>query len=664
MSGVLWGLGIFHKLITFPDVYYPIDMIASIVSFSTFWFKKYFYHSQENLKLNRQLQEADKRKDQFLANTSHELRTPLHGLINIAESVLTQERERLHEKSRKDMELLITISRRMSAMLTDLLDAVRLREHRIKLRRKPLYIQAVAPGVVHMLGYLHEHKPIRMTVDIETSIPAVMADEERLVQILYNLLHNAIKFTERGTIAVSAEQRSGYVWIHVSDTGIGIDAQTLPKITLPYEQGESGVSDGGGIGLGLSICRQLIELHEGALKIQSQPGVGSVFSFSLPIADEEAQSPIQTPLYKAPDAAQAEIAAAVNTAAERPDERSAIAEKNVNDPSAAAIRILAVDDDPVNLNVLQSILSTEAYELTTADSADKALQWLRTGQWDLLIVDVMMPGMSGYELTRKVREQFSLSELPVLLLTARTQPDDIYAGFRSGANDYVAKPVDSLELKYRIRALTGLKQSVNELLRMEAAYLQAQIQPHFIFNTLNSIMALSLMDIEKMRKLGEAFATYLRISFDFLNTKQLVELSHELELVQAYLYVEQERFGNRLAIKWEIESHDLRIPPLTIQPLVENAVKHGLVSRLKGGTVLIRAVRSGEEVVVEVRDDGKGMDDETVKRLFNEPNRRPGQSGIGLYNTNRRLNQLYGTGLTVVSKPGEGTSVSFSIPVT
>jgi len=104
------------------------------------------------------------------------------------------------------------------------------------------------------------------------------------------------------------------------------------------------------------------------------------------------------------------------------------------------------------------------------------------------------------------------------------------------------------------------------------------------------------------------------------------------------------------------------IPPLTIQPLVENAVHHGLISKLRGGTVRIRAVRQGSTVLVEVRDDGKGMDAGTVERLLNEPNRERNRSGIGLYNTNRRLIQLYGSGLTIVSKPGEGTSVSFVLP--
>lgn len=323
--------------------------------------------------------------------------------------------------------------------------------------------------------------------------------------------------------------------------------------------------------------------------------------------------------------------------------------------------ILAVDDDPVNLKVLSSMLSAEHYQLVTATSAGEALELLGTEPWDLLIADVMMPYMSGYELTRIVRQRFSLSELPILLLTARNQPADIYTGFLAGANDYVAKPVDALELKYRVRSLTGLKQSINQSLRMEAAYLQAQIQPHFLFNTLNALMALSEFDQPKMRDLGEAFSSYLRISFDYMNSQQLVGLSHELELVESYLFIEKARFEERLQIEWEVDPGiELLLPPLTLQPLVENAVRHGLLSRKAGGKLQVRIHRQKGYTSFEVEDNGKGMSGEQVARLLDDTFRA--HRGIGLLNTNRRLTQLYGEGLVIRSQPEVGTTVSFVIP--
>ncbi|WP_442602387.1 ATP-binding protein [Paenibacillus sp. KN14-4R] len=659
ISNLLWSL--WDSLREVTVVYYPIDILAAIIGYSTYWFKKYFRHSSENTKLNEQLKEADKLKDQFLANTSHELRTPLHGIMNIAQTVVDKEKDKLNEKSLKDMELLITISRRMSHMLGDLLDVARLKEHRIVLQQEPLKIQSIVPGVIGMLKFMIEGKPVGLKINIPESLPPVWADEKRLVQILYNLLHNALKYTEKGTISVSAESRNGQAIIHISDTGVGMNEETQARVFLPYEQGSYGISDGRGIGLGLSICKQLVELHGGTLTVRSKLGKGSVFSFELPLANVS-DIPLSHPhlhhnqitegtdekhaglIY--PDTAMGEIAASVLIPPLLDDKK---------------MNILAVDDDPVNLNVLVGILSTEPYNITTATSAFEVLELLGNERWDLLIADVMMPHMSGYELTQRVREHYSVSELPVLLLTARSQPADIYTGFSSGANDYMTKPVDALELKYRIRALITLKQSINERLRMEAAYLQAQIHPHFLFNTLNSIMALSDIDTEKMQDMGDAFASFLRISFDFLNTGELVELSHELELSKAYLYIEKERFGDRLSIVWEVDPGiNLLIPPLSIQPLIENAVKHGLLSQNKGGTVHIRITRHDGFTRIEVMDNGKGIEQDKVLQLLSPTIN--GKGGIGFANTNRRLMQLYGQGLSIVSKPNEGTTVSFVIP--
>ncbi|BBI33298.1 ATP-binding protein [Cohnella abietis] len=660
ISNLIWSLFESSKDVT--TVYYPIDIIVAIVGFSTYWFKKYFRNSKENAKLNEQLKQADKLKDQFLANTSHELRTPLHGIMNIAQTVVTKEQEKMTEASVKDMELLISISRRMSHMLGDLLDVARLQEHRIQLQQEPLKIQSIVPGVVGMLKFMIEGKPIQLKMNISESMPMVMADEKRIVQVLYNLLHNALKYTEEGTISITAETRFGKAFIHVSDTGVGMNKETQARAFLPYEQGSYGISDGRGIGLGLSICKQLIELHRGTLTMQSEPGKGSTFSFDLPLANSSDLQSLQNPSKLHPTIEETE----------NPNNGLALLD-NIGEIAATVLippllvdrkmNILVVDDDPVNLGVLVGILSTEPYTITTVHSAHEVLELVDTGHWDLLIADVMMPHMSGYELTQRIREQYSVSELPVLLLTARSQPADIYTGFLSGANDYVTKPVDALELKYRIRALTALKQSINDRLRLEAAYLQAQIHPHFLFNTLNSIMVLSDIDTVKMRKLGDAFASFLRISFDFLNTRELVELSHELELVDAFLQIEKERFEDRLTVVWEVEPDiNLLVPPLSIQPLVENAVKHGLLSQNKGGTIHIRIARRQSYTLIEVEDDGKGMEQEQVIQHLNDMMK--GKGGIGLSNTNRRLIQLYGQGLSIVSQPNVGTKVSFVIPNT
>ncbi len=635
--------------------YYPVDLIVAFLAFSSFWFKRYFDVSAQTEKLAERLQKADKLKDDFLANTSHELRNPLHGMLNIAQNILDTGISDHVDENRENMKLLISVGKRMSYMLNDLLDMRQLQENGIRLHIRSVRVQGVASGVTDMLRFMTEGKPIRIVNDVPVNFPGVMADENRLTQILFNLLHNAVKYTEQGQITIKAEVEEGKATIVVADTGIGIDLQTQQKMFAPYEQGDSGITAiGGGIGLGLSICKQLVELHGSTLKVSSNPGYGSVFSFTLPFSDtfsRQSETAMITPV----TAIYTETA--VSASSEHCNDMTRLeSATDLDRPN-----ILVIDDDAVNLNILSSLLVSEKYNVFTAVSGRDALAILDTREWDLIITDIMMPHMSGYEFSRLIRERFSVSELPILLLTARSRTEDIDMGFLSGANDYVTKPVDAMELKSRVRALTELKQSVRERLRMEAAWLQAQIQPHFLYNTLNSIAALSEIDNDKMSALLEAFGRYLQASFDFQNSERLVSLDHELGLVRSYLYIEKERFEDRLNIRWEVDSKlHLQVPPLSIQPLVENAIRHGLLSRDEGGEIHIRITEKEHHAEISVADNGIGMDVETVRLVLD--GRLEGRAGIGLFNTDRRLKQIYGKGLQIRSALNEGTMVSFVVP--
>ncbi|MFM1653284.1 histidine kinase dimerization/phospho-acceptor domain-containing protein [Brevibacillus sp. B_LB10_24] len=162
-SSIFWG--VLQNILEVDNIYYPIDVIGAIVGFSAYWFKRYFRNSEENAKLNEQLRQADKLKDQFLANTSHELRTPLHGIINIAQTVVANEKQAMNARSTRDMELLITISW-MSRLIDDLLDVVRLQDKRIVLHKEPLHVQSVVSGVIDTLTFMIDVKPIQLKMEI------------------------------------------------------------------------------------------------------------------------------------------------------------------------------------------------------------------------------------------------------------------------------------------------------------------------------------------------------------------------------------------------------------------------------------------------------------------------------------------------------------------
>ncbi|UUZ86304.1 HAMP domain-containing histidine kinase [Paenibacillus sp. P26] len=213
--------------------------------FSAYWFKRYFRHAEENARLNEQLRESDRLKDRFLANTSHELRTPLHGIMNIAQNLVAGRRQSLDGPSLEDLRLIISIGRRMSHMVEDLLDIVRLQEKRIVLKKEPLAVASVVSGVLGMLRFMTEGKPVRLALNIPQFMPPVLADEKRFVQIVFNLVHNALKYTAQGTVAVSAKIEYGQAWIEVSDTGEGMDEETQSRVFQRYERGLHGSDDGG-----------------------------------------------------------------------------------------------------------------------------------------------------------------------------------------------------------------------------------------------------------------------------------------------------------------------------------------------------------------------------------------------------------------------------------
>lgn len=632
-------------------VYYPFDLIIAVICFAGVWFKQYHQMYLDTNKLAEELQRADKVKDEFLANTSHELRNPLHSILNMSEAILDREQASLQERSVKDLGTVLSVSRRMSAMVNELLDMSRLKEGNIELSVAPCSLQAITVGVMDMLDYMVEGKPVQIINEIPVDFPHVIADEKRIIQIVFNLLHNAVKFTNEGEVIIQAHVQGKKVLMVITDTGIGIEENEIQTIFEPYAQGPDGESSG--FGLGLNISKKLVELHGSVLQVQSDLGKGTTFSFFLPVAEAEDTQDVEMtrpsssmPEKNAPTKVDAYLATTLDEELASSLERS---------------RILVVDDDLVNLQVVEAMLIGRNYDVETVLSGEEALALLGVKDWDLVISDVMMPKMSGYELTKRIRQRFSITELPILLLTARSEPQDIENGFLAGANDYVQKPVDALEFKSRVLALTSVKQTMQEKLQLEAAWLQAQIQPHFLFNALNTIMALSEIDIERMQKALGSFSDFLRWKFKFNNLNELVPLEDELELIKAYLHIEKERFGERLSINWEVdETLAVVIPALTIQPLVENAIRHGIMNQSEGGRLTIRILQNNSRVEIMIKDDGVGIERAVMESLLEKE--ISGQAGIGLLNTDLRLKRRYGHGLQIKSTRGIGTEVSFEIP--
>jgi two-component system sensor histidine kinase ChiS len=277
----------------------------------------------------------------------------------------------------------------------------------------------------------------------------------------------------------------------------------------------------------------------------------------------------------------------------------------------------------------------------------------------------MMPGLSGYETCRALREKYTMVDLPILMLTSNNHPNDILAGFAAGANDYLVKPFDKREFLARVGALITLKKAAKQeemLRRAEIRALQSQIRPHFLFNALSTISTLCRVNSEKARELLGDLSNYLRSGFSFQDNEEFVPLDTELGYVKSYLAIEAARFGERLRVSFDIRvKTPCRIPPLIIQPLVENAVRHGLLPKKEGGLIKVSARKQKGFLILQVEDDGLGIPAEKVAMLLSDS--LPG-AGVGVSNVNHRLKSIYGQELLMESQEGKGTVVTVKIPFT
>ncbi len=478
---------------------------------------------QELEEMVAQLTEANRLKDEFLANISHELRTPISGMIGIAESLIDGATGRLSELTNENLSMIGYSGHCLLHLVSDITDFSLLKKKEISLQLTTVDSRTIAEVVLALHQPLLVRKKVQMINAIPPNLPAISADENRVQQILYNLVNNAIKFTDSGTIKISADivkgergslqrenekdsnlvhnlqfaakvfwaqkkpktlvantirnsQLENWLAITVSDTGTGIPADKLDQIFEAFEKTDGSMLEVyGGTGLRLAVTQQLVKLHGGQLYIQSQAGVGSQFTFTLPIS--EAQAEKMAPPLSGHFLIDTQPSLNVGTAlplSEMSANAFEKAEVSTETPPEDVTTdkngefILVVDDDPVNRQILINYLSLRNYIVTQAASGAEVLTLIETGyKPDLILLDVMMPGMSGYEVTRKIREKWQADELPIILLTATNRVADLVVGLESGANDYLTKPVSKDELLARINTHLHILQLKAETLQNE-----------------------------------------------------------------------------------------------------------------------------------------------------------------------------------------------------
>jgi two-component system sensor histidine kinase ChiS len=429
------------------------------------------------------LKALDKLKDDFLANTSHELRTPLIGIIGIAETLIDGIAGELSQKTKENLSMIVYSGKRLSNLVNDIIDFSKLKNKNIELQLNAIDIKSLADVTLALSKPLLSGKPVELINNISKEIPPVEADENRLQQILVNLIGNSIKFTSKGNITIDADviyynenelnpgapKGAKFVQITISDTGIGIPADKFETIFQSFEQADTSVSrEYGGSGLGLSITKQLIELHRGEIKVESEVGKGSKFTFTLPVSNqnisETSKDKISQNVIMGQRFSQASYAFTRNQSNDEKEIKESQGilkngrEKQIAADSFENVNVLIVDDEPVNLHVLSNILMIEKCNITKAADGMEALEIVHNPKFkpDIILLDVMMPKMSGFEVCEKIRSKYSSTELPVIMVTAKNQVTDLVTGLTAGANDYITKPYSKNELLARIKTQLSL----------------------------------------------------------------------------------------------------------------------------------------------------------------------------------------------------------------
>ena len=415
------------------------------------------YEAKISVEENKRLQELDRMKSDFLSTVSHELRTPLTSVLGFSkiikkklDEVIFPQIDASDKKTNRaisqvgdNIDVIISESKRLTNLINDVLDLSKMEAGKIEWKMELLFIEEVIDRAIAATLSLFEKNTLELIKDVENNLPEILADRDRLIQTIINLISNAVKFTDQGTITCSVKRINNELIISVIDTGVGIAKEDLEKVFEKFKQvGDTLTDKPKGTGLGLSICRQIVEQHGGRIWVESEQGKGSSFSFSIPLPLKEASMNklnVGTLIKKMRD----QVIPLV------PDHSN----NNEN--------ILVVDDDIHIRSLLRQELEAAGYSIREARDGIEAINEVNRNIPDLIILDVMMPQMNGFDVAAILKNNPLTVNIPIIILSII---EDKERGYQIGVDRYLTKPINFEELLKETQVLIDQGNSKKKVL--------------------------------------------------------------------------------------------------------------------------------------------------------------------------------------------------------
>ncbi|RAJ94374.1 signal transduction histidine kinase [Larkinella arboricola] len=427
MSGVITPFNVFsEEPVTLKYVLMTIINFAVLVGSSYYFHRALYGAIQQGQSLNNQLQESLQAKSNFLSTMSHELRTPLNSVIGMTNLLLA---DRPRETQKENLNILRFSAESLLSLINNILDFNKIDLKKVELETIPFHLPRLLDDTSASMAPKAYEKGLlfELSVDPELTRQNVLGDPTRLTQILFNLVGNAIKFTQQGSVALTArvvarQADSLDIRFTVTDTGIGISDEQQKMIFEPFVQASSMVNRRfGGTGLGLAIVKHLLELHHSAIHVKSQPQHGTQFYFDL----HYKTSPLQ------------ETPANGITAVPQ---------------SLEQVRVLLAEDNAMNITLMERLLTRWGIELTVAEDGRQVLELMETNQYDIILMDIQMPELNGFQTAERIRQLADPQKagIPIIALTAAISTEVIARIKESGMNDYISKPFKLEDLYYKL----------------------------------------------------------------------------------------------------------------------------------------------------------------------------------------------------------------------